>query len=102
MNFGTTYGPAFDDVFAVRKVFDEEKNEGWRYVVNVDAAMYGPTLPIFKQYGEKSTSILDCGIDTFTVSLWKLMGVQVPCGVAISRKEFTDKAFEDDNFIEYV
>jgi glutamate/tyrosine decarboxylase-like PLP-dependent enzyme len=48
LNFGTTYGPAFDDVFEVRKAFDESKNDEWKYVVNVDAAMYGPTLPILK------------------------------------------------------
>lgn len=29
LNFGTTVGAAFDDVFEVRKVFDEIKNEGW-------------------------------------------------------------------------
>lgn len=75
LNFGTTYGPAFDDVIEVRKVFDEVKNQGWRYAVNVDAAMYGPTLPFFKQYGEKSRSLTELGIDTFTISLWKLMGV---------------------------
>ena len=78
------------------------KNEEWRYAVHVDGAMYGPTLPILKQYGEKSRSITECGIDTFTISLWKFMGVQIPCGVALSTKSFTDKAFEDDNFIEYV
>eukprot|EP00347_Sterkiella_histriomuscorum_P004325 403360874 len=102
LNFGTTFGPAFDDVFEVRQVFDEMKNEEWRYAVHVDGAMYGPTLPILKQYGEKSRSITECGIDTFTISLWKFMGVQIPCGVALSTKSFTDKAFEDDNFIEYV
>lgn len=64
--------------------------------------MYGPAFPILKPIGEKSTSITECGIDTFTISLWKFLGVQVPCGVALSTKPFTDKAFEDDNFIEYV
>lgn len=86
----------------MRKVFDEVKNDDWKYTVHVDAAMYGPTLPILRQYGDKSDSIIACGIDTFTISLWKFMGVQVPCGVALSSKSLTDKAFEDDNFIEYV
>lgn len=83
LNFGTTFGPAFDDVFEVRRVFDEMKNDEWRYTVHVDAAMYGPTLPILKQYGDKSHSIVECGIDTFAISLWKFMGVQVPCGIAL-------------------
>lgn len=86
LNFGTTTGAAFDDVFEIRKVFDEVKNENWKYRVHCDASFYGPTLPILKQYGEYSTKIKEAGIDTITISLWKFLGVQVPCGVALSTK----------------
>jgi glutamate/tyrosine decarboxylase-like PLP-dependent enzyme len=48
INFGTTMGAAFDDVFEIRKVLDEVKNENWRYTVHMDAALYGPTLPFLK------------------------------------------------------
>lgn len=48
INFGTTTQAAFDDVFEIRRIFDELKNPGWTYVVHMDAAMYGPTLPVLK------------------------------------------------------
>lgn len=75
LNFGTLTGAAFDDVFEIRKTIDEIKNENWRYTVHMDAAFYGPTLPILKQYGDYSTRLSECGIDTVTISLWKFLGV---------------------------
>ena len=75
LNLGTTIGAAFDDVSEVRKVFDETMNEHWQYRVHADAAMYGPAMPILKPYGDKSAKITDLGIDTFTISLWKFLGV---------------------------
>ena len=48
INFGTTTQAAFDDVFEIRRIMDEHKNPNWTYVVHMDAAMYGPTLPILK------------------------------------------------------
>lgn len=48
VNFGTSLGAAFDDVFEIRKVLDEVKNDDWKYTVHMDAAFYGPTLPILK------------------------------------------------------
>jgi glutamate/tyrosine decarboxylase-like PLP-dependent enzyme len=51
-NFGTTCLAGFDNVLEIRRIFDELKNEGWNYTVNLDMAMYGPTLPILKQFGE--------------------------------------------------
>lgn len=101
VNFGTTFGPAFDDVVEIRRVLDELKNEDWRYAVHMDASFYGPTLPILKQYGEQ-TSLKELGVDTVAISLWKFLGVQVPCGVALSTRPFTNSAFDDDNFVEYV
>ncbi|CDW74185.1 histidine decarboxylase [Stylonychia lemnae] len=102
LNLGLQIGAAFDDVQEVRKVIEEVKNENWRYTVHGDAAMYGPTLPFLQQLGDKSNKIIECGLDTIAISLWKFLGVQVPCGVALSTRNFTDLAFEDDNFIEYV
>lgn len=75
INFGTTTGAAFDDVFEIRKVLDEVKNENWKYRVHCDASFYGPTLPILKQYGDYSNKISEAGIDTITISLWKFLGV---------------------------
>jgi glutamate/tyrosine decarboxylase-like PLP-dependent enzyme len=48
INFGTTYGAAFDDVVEIRKVLNEIKNEDWNYAVHMDASFYGPTLPFLK------------------------------------------------------
>ena len=48
LNFGTTFGAAFDDVVEIRKIVDELKNEDWKYAVHMDAVFYGPTLPILK------------------------------------------------------
>lgn len=48
INFGTSMGAAFDDVFEIRKALDEVKNENWKYTVHMDASFYGPTLPILK------------------------------------------------------
>jgi len=36
---------------------DELKNPLWEYVVHMDAAMYGPTLPVLKQFGELSSNL---------------------------------------------
>lgn len=93
INFGTTTKAAFDDVFEIRRIIDEVKNPGWTYVVHMDAAMYGPTLPILKQFGERSTNLIECGVDTVAISLWKFLGVQIPCGVSLSHRKFTDEAF---------
>ncbi len=75
INFGTTMGAAFDDVVEIRKIFDEVKNEEWKYTVHMDAAFYGPTLPFLKQYGELSRSLTELGVDTIAISLWKFLGV---------------------------
>lgn len=75
INFGTTTKAAFDDVFSIRNIFDTVKNPKWNFVVHMDAAMYGPTLPVLKQFGDKSNNLLDCGVDTVAISLWKFLGV---------------------------
>ena len=41
-------------------------------------------------------------MDTIAISLWKFIGTSIPCGVALSSKNFTDFAFSDGNFIKYV
>jgi len=56
-------------------VIEEVKNDNWRYTIHGDAAMYGPTFPILKPLGEKSNRIIDLGLDTIGVSLWKFLGV---------------------------
>lgn len=93
VNFGTTTLAGFDDVFEIRRIFDELKNEGWNYTVNMDMAMYGPTLPILRQLGDQSDSLTSCGIDTCAISLWKFIGVNIPCGVALCTREFIDASF---------
>lgn len=75
VNFGTSIGAAFDDVFEIRKVLDEVKNEDWKYTVHMDAAFYGPTLPILQQFGENNLSLPEIGVDTCVISLWKFLGV---------------------------
>jgi glutamate/tyrosine decarboxylase-like PLP-dependent enzyme len=71
--------------------------------VHLDAALYGPTLPILRQFGEKSDNLMSCGVDTLAISLWKFLGVQVPCGVALSTRAFTTEAFERiDAYKDYV
>lgn len=102
INFGTTTQAAFDDIFEIRRIFDEYKNPGWTYVVHMDAAMYGPTLPILKQFGDRSSNLVDCGVDTVAISLWKFLGVQIPCGVSLSYRKFIDDAFDPvDVYNEY-
>ena len=55
--------------------------------------MYGPTLRILRQFGDKSDSLTSCGVDTCAISLWKFIGVNVPCGVALCTREFLDQSF---------
>jgi glutamate/tyrosine decarboxylase-like PLP-dependent enzyme len=93
INFGTTTQAAFDDVFAIRAIMDDLKNPNWEYVVHMDAAMYGPTLPVLKQFGEKSDSLTSCGVDTVAISLWKFLGVQIPCGVSLCTRDFIQQGY---------
>ena len=62
--------------------------------------MYGPTLRILRQYGDLSDSITSCGVDTCAISLWKFLGVNVPCGVALATREFIDASFNHVNVYE--
>lgn len=38
--------------------------------------------------------MVECGVDTCAISLWKFLGVQVPCGVSLTYRKFLDDAFE--------
>ncbi|CDW85722.1 histidine decarboxylase [Stylonychia lemnae] len=125
LNLGTQIGGSFDNLLNIRNKINEilehkysnevdsqELNynedkaigvnlcENWKFVYHGDALLYGLTLPILRQLGEKT--LRENGLDTISVSLCKFLGSQIPSAAAITYKDFTDNAFKDDNFIEYV
>ncbi|CDW77452.1 histidine decarboxylase [Stylonychia lemnae] len=126
LNLGTQIGGSFDDLLTIRKVIQEVQQEfffqqkdgqyqfnnygedqrkqinNWNFVFHGDALLYGPTLTILKQYGDQIKSLREEGLDTMSISLWKFLGCQIPAAVSLTYKDFTDFAFQGDNFIEYV
>ncbi|CDW91298.1 histidine decarboxylase [Stylonychia lemnae] len=125
INLGTQIGGSFDDLFNIRSVIeeviqnqcslevdiqdynhrelitnDDNQCKNWKFVYHGDSLLYGFTLPFLKEFGKNS--LRHNGLDTISVSLSKFLGSQIPSAAALTYKDFTDRAFQDDNFIEYV
>ena len=93
-NIGTTMKGAIDDVDRVRDILDDLAVSN--YYVHADAALSGMILPFVddpQPYG------FDTGFDSVAVSGHKMIGAPLPCGVALTRKEYVSRIARS---IEYV
>ena len=93
-NIGTTMKGAIDDVDKVRRILDDLAVSN--FYIHADAALSGMILPFVDEpqpYG------FDRGFDSVAVSGHKMIGSPLPCGVALTRKEYVSRVARS---IEYV
>ena len=93
-NIGTTMKGAVDDVSRVRAILSDLAVTN-RYI-HADAALSGMILPFVEQpqpYG------FDEGFDSVAISGHKMIGSPLPCGVALTRREYVARVARS---IEYV
>lgn len=93
-NIGTTMKGAVDDVDRMRGIVDDLAITS--YYIHADAALSGMILPFVDEpqpYG------FDAGFDSVAVSGHKMIGSPMPCGVALTRREYVGRVARS---IEYV
>ena len=93
-NIGTTMKGAVDDVSRVREIIDDLAITN--FYIHADAALSGMVLPFVDEpqpYG------FDAGFDSVAVSGHKMIGSPMPCGVALTRREYVGRIARS---IEYV
>ena len=85
---------AIDDVVKVRDILDDLAVSN--FYIHADAALSGMILPFVDEpqpYG------FDLGFDSVSVSGHKMIGAPLPCGVALTRKQYVTRVARS---IEYV
>ena len=93
-NIGTTMKGAVDDVSRVREIIDDLVITN--FYIHADAALSGMVLPFVDEpqpYG------FDAGFDSVAVSGHKMIGSPMPCGVALTKREYVGRIARS---IEYV
>ena len=93
-NIGTTMKGAVDDVRKVRDILDDLAVTS--YYIHGDAALSGMILPFVEHprpYG------FDAGFDSIAISGHKLIGCPIPCGVALTKRNYVARIARS---IEYV
>ena len=93
-NIGTTMKGAIDDVSKVRAILSDLAVTN--SYIHADAALSGMILPFVEEpqpYG------FDAGFDSVAISGHKMIGSPLPCGVALTRREYVARVARS---IEYV
>ena len=93
-NIGTTMKGAIDDVDKIRDILDDLAVSN--SYIHADAALSGMILPFVDEpqpYG------FDRGFDSVAISGHKMIGSPLPCGIALTRKEYVSRIARS---IEYV
>ena len=93
-NIGTTMKGAVDDVHRVRDILDDLAVS--RRYIHADAALSGMILPFVD---DPQTHNFDSGIDSMAVSGHKMIGSPVPCGIALTKREYVARVSRS---VEYV
>lgn len=93
-NIGTTMKGAVDDVSRVREIFDDLAIT--RHYIHGDSALSGMILPFVD---DPQPHTFADGFDSISISGHKLIGAPIPCGVALTRKEYVARIARS---IEYV
>ena len=85
-NIGTTMKGAIDDVGKIRNILSDLAVT--RSYLHADAALSGMILPFVddpQPYG------FDVGFDSVSISGHKMVGSPLPCGVALTRREYVSR-----------
>ena len=93
-NIGTTMKGAIDDVSRVRAILNDLAVTN--SYIHADAALSGMILPFVEEpqpYG------FDVGFDSVAISGHKMIGSPLPCGIALTRREYVARIARS---IEYV
>ena len=93
-NIGTTMKGAIDDVSRVRAILKDLAVTN--SYIHADAALSGMILPFVDEpqpYG------FDVGFDSVAISGHKMIGSPLPCGIALTRREYVSRVARS---IEYV
>ena len=93
-NIGTTMKGAIDDLDRIREIIDDLALT--RSYIHADAALSGMILPFVD---DPQPFGFDSGIDSFAVSGHKMIGSPIPCGVVVTKREYTAQI---GRAIEYV
>ena len=93
-NIGSTMKGAVDDLDRIRSILDEFALT--RSYIHADAALSGMILPFVD---DPQPFGFDSGIDSIAISGHKMIGSPLPCGVVVTRKEYTARI---GRAIEYV
>ena len=93
-NIGTTMKGAVDDVSKVRDILDDLAITN--YYIHADAALSGMILPFVD---DPQPFGFDAGFDSVAVSGHKMIGSPMPCGVALTRRDYVGRIARS---IEYV
>ena len=93
-NIGTTMKGAVDDLDRIRDII--QKLALTRYYIHVDAALSGMILPFVD---DPQSFGFDSGVDSIAISGHKMIGAPLPCGVVVTKKEYTTQI---GRAIEYV
>ena len=93
-NIGTTMKGAVDDLDRIRDILEELALP--RYYIHADAALSGMILPFVD---DPQPFGFDSGVDSIAISGHKMIGSPLPCGVAVTKREYTAQI---GRAIEYV
>ena len=93
-NIGTTMKGAVDDLDRIREILAELALP--RSYIHADAALSGMILPFVD---DPQPFGFDSGVDSIAISGHKLIGSPLPCGVVVTRREYTAQI---GRAIEYV
>ena len=93
-NIGTTMKGAVDDLHRIKGIVEELALP--RSHIHADAALSGMILPFVD---DPQPFGFDSGIDSIAISGHKLIGSPLPCGVVVTKKEYTAQI---GRAIEYV
>ena len=93
-NIGTTMKGAVDDLDKIRGILTDLALP--RSYIHADAALSGMILPFVD---DPQPFGFDSGIDSIAISGHKLIGSPLPCGVVVTRREYTARI---GRAIEYV
>ena len=85
-NIGTTMRGAVDSLPRIRAILEEAQVE--HSYIHADAALSGVILPFVE---EPQPFGFDAGIDSISVSGHKLIGVPLPCGVVLTRRQHVER-----------
>ncbi len=95
INVGTTMKGAVDDVTKIKTILSWARIE--KQYIHADCALSGMILPFVKHpqpYGFKN------GFDSCAISGHKFIGSPIPCGIALTKKQYINKISKSIEYIE--